>query len=266
MSWEMAVGAAAGELMGGLLQRGSDGIDVSENVRLNRAMGDLQIEYGPKLTDAYVGGVTSAAKKYGYHPMYLMGSGQNYSPTVVAGHGASGGPDYAGIGSRLGQAAGEYFTEGKRKQTQSEKAMGLRMQNAQVRNAELDAELKYTEIMRMKQELNGRRNTGGNPEDGGAQTFGARPPPIPVRYTADGKKQIKHIDGKWRTVKNPGIVRAGEDDYEEGMTIEAMIEWINGPGTEMFQDFFKDYSSKVGPRAAIKMLWDFLRPGWDKQR
>ena len=211
------IGRIAGS---GIFGGGSDGIDVSENVRLNKALMDLQ----PRSIDRKVAGVTQAARKHGYHPMYLMGSAGNYSPQVIA-SGAKRGTDYGAIGRGAADLA-----EGlkKREQDPTAKAMtalGLREATASAEQAEIQTELLRLQLDREREGVNAQPTKG-------ARTFAADKPHQQMFIGADGVA---------RPITRPMLSEEGEPHYGEGMDLEAGIMWLQDRGIPMA----KEWASKA---------------------
>lgn len=76
-----------GSLLGG---SGGDGIDVSENYRLNKALTAARIEDMEALYGEHFQETSKAAKAAGYHPLYALGKSPQHSQSVIAGQAASG--------------------------------------------------------------------------------------------------------------------------------------------------------------------------------
>lgn len=93
---------AAGSIFGG---SGGDGIDVSENVRLNKALTAARIQDMPALYGQHFLQTSKAAKAAGYHPLYALGKAPQHSQSVIAGQPSSG----SGWADAL-SAAGEGLT------------------------------------------------------------------------------------------------------------------------------------------------------------
>lgn len=80
-----------GDLLGG---SGGDGIDVSENYRLNKMLQDLRYEDMPRLYGRHFMETSRAAKAAGYHPLYALGKGPQATPAQVIGGQAGSGSSW----------------------------------------------------------------------------------------------------------------------------------------------------------------------------
>ena len=203
-----------------------DGIDVSENYRLNQALAPLMSQQQRQAIRNKWEANYAMARKLKVHPLYAMqhGSAAMPQPTTITTGGGS-------RGSQLGdalQGAGQ-IADGMRKQerdptAQAMKALGLREAKASADQAEIQ-----TELLRLQLERE-RQGTNAQPTTGGAQTFPA------------DKPHVQHIigaDGVARPISVPNLSEKGEPHYGEGMDIEAMIQWWRDRGQPMLKDTWR---------------------------
>lgn len=212
------LGTAAGGLSS-LFGSSSDGIDVSENYRLNNSLLDLE----PKAWDMKVGGATAAARKYGYHPMYLMGGSSGYSPTVIGG--AKQSRDVGGGLAALGQGAAGIAKglTGQEKEIQrAQQTLGLRQGEAELRKTEMETALLASELKRAEQQANGHRS-GGSTTQGPSTSM-----------------SIMDASGQAHPVTMPNLSEKLEPHYGEAGDLEAGVQYWKDRGKPMMKRWWEN--------------------------
>lgn len=198
--------AAIGSALGGIGQLASGlGLGGSKGTSMRKQI-EWALNYDHRAPSMKVYG----AKKAGLHPLYVMGTGGSFSPSVSVGRGQ----DYGEVGLGLQQAI-QALAGKKGDPVQAEmETLGLRQANAETLRSEYATEMAYIDLQREKQK--GMANAEQNipPKPGRIGVKAGDPLPLWI--------EVVDREGKKHDILNPEL------GFEQSEVVSTILQ-AGGP-------------------------------------